>query len=224
MAQKDTWMPLMLNQETSFSGVSKTSYIKPYSPKTSEKIGAQVLNRNSNIVSVNEVNGLQNIRIYFAPQTSTKTIVSAVAAASVFAWIGASDIETYTPPISTYQTESHLSKKIVQFTHSLSKISTNLTWLTDFYKTALNASTAQEIYPLISGIAKLFEEKDYSTVNTIIAQAQLDVMSPTAMTTLVRTTYPARKKLANWDSKVIDVKEKLDILGMDTKKVLRGLI
>lgn len=172
-----------------------------------------------------EIDGSENIRIYFEPQViSTKTIVTAVAAVGAFAWLGLSDIETYTPPVNTYQSESKSQNNVIQFTRYFSKQVEELTWLADFYSTALYANTAKDIYPLISGIAKLFEEKDYSTVNTILAEAQLDILSPTAMITLVRTTYPARKKLDNWDSKVINVKEKLDILGFDTTKTLRGLI
>lgn len=224
IAQKNTWMPLTSNQETFFNGVSKKNYIEHCSPETFRGSRSQIIHKKNNTVSVKEVDGIQNIKIYISPPVSAKTIVTAVATAGVFAWLSASGIETYTPPVNTYQYDDVPSKNVMQFTQYFSKATKELTWLSEFYSTAVDANTAKDIYPLISGIAKLFEDKEYTTVDSILLEAQLEIMSPTAMTTLVRTTYPARKKLANWDAKVIDIKNKLDFLGIDTRKVLRGLI
>lgn len=226
ITQNDTWITSMLNQETSFAGVSKKSYIEPYSLKTSETSINHELFKNSNVVSVKKTNGLKKIQIYLTPQSKTEIFVSvAVAAVGAFIWQGISEEnKTYTPPVNTYQAEVSSTSNVIQYASIVSKVSQNLVWLKNFYENALNANTAKEIYPLISGISDLFKEKKYKTVNDILAEAELDKMSPTAMTTLVRTTYPARNKLSNWNDKVVDIKQKLDLSGVDSKKVLRGLI
>jgi len=69
----------------------------------------------------------------------------------------------------------------------------------------------------------LFKKKDYGSVEEILAIADLDNFSNTAMVALVRTTYPAKDKLNNWTDTVERVRENLVRKGLDAEKLLRGL-
>ncbi len=97
-------------------------------------------------------------------------------------------------------------------------------WLVSFYKAAPLASNATDIYPLISGISSLFGSKDYASVDYILQSAPIETFSLISMITLVRTTFPAKNKLENWNSAVGKVKQIVVARGEDPSKLLRGLI
>lgn len=103
-------------------------------------------------------------------------------------------------------------------------IAAQLGWLAEFYDQHSHASTAEEIFPLISGIGEMFQNKQYGAVDRVLSEAELATLSPTVMITLVRTTYPARKKLDHWSTAVEAVKDQLDSQGLDAKRLLRGLV
>lgn len=99
----------------------------------------------------------------------------------------------------------------------------DLTWLAEFYESAIDAQSAPDIYPLVSGIAEMFRQKDYISVDNILCTAPLNSMSVTAMVTLVRTTYPARNKLTQWSKSLCSIREKLHSNGENAAALLRGL-
>lgn len=106
---------------------------------------------------------------------------------------------------------------------TISTPTADLAWLAEFYEASIDAHSAADIYPLISGIAKVFKQKDYTSVDNILSTAPLNSLSVTAMVTLVRTTYPARSKLQEWDNSLHAIREKLISLGENSNSLLRGL-
>jgi len=215
-------MHLTSNQETSFNGALKNNFIETLSPRKFEQTPS--LKSNENLVSIKEVDNLKNIEFYFSSQSATRTLVTAaVVMVGAFTWSNDTQIETFESPTSVFQNVIENEDK-TQYISLFTKISQELTWLRDFYKTALMADTAKDIYPLITGISDLFSNKKYDIVDKILDQAELGKLSPTAMTTLVRTTYPARQKLSNWNRTVLNVKNVLEESGLDANKILRGLV
>lgn len=97
-------------------------------------------------------------------------------------------------------------------------------WFEQFKMTADSADTVEKIYPLVSGIADLFTESAYGEVDSLLADPEIDRFSDTALVTLVRTTFPARAKLTNWASCLEQVRSILEARGLDSEKLLRGLL
>lgn len=104
------------------------------------------------------------------------------------------------------------------------RVSDNISWLNDFYKSASSVSKAKEIYPLVSGIRKLFANQDYSTVDNILIEMDHSKLSHTAMVAFITSTFPARDKLENWHLSVERVKLSLEKDGLDADNILQGLI
>ncbi|TKE96210.1 hypothetical protein FCV61_16250 [Vibrio sp. F12] len=99
-----------------------------------------------------------------------------------------------------------------------------LPWLKDFYDIGNSAHTAKEVLPLISGIKRLFSEKQYSTVSDILLEMEVNKLSPTAMIAFISAAYPARNKLSSWSLAVDKVKASLTIHELDADEILKGLI
>lgn len=115
---------------------------------------------------------------------------------------------------SVYNFKEHKKQPKEKCSHS---------WFNDFCNHAASVEKPAEIFPLVQGIATLFKKKDYGSVEEILAIADLDNFSNTAMVALVRTTYPAKDKLNNWTDTVERVRENLVRKGLDAEKLLRGL-
>lgn len=132
-------------------------------------------------------------------------------------------VKVSTPSFYT-DLESTGRDKITKITALRTAISAELDWLGEFYSKHSQASKAEEIFPLVKGVGEMFQKRQYGLVDRILNEAELDALSPTVMITLVRTTYPARKKLNKWSSAVGAVKDQLDSQGLDSKRLLRGLV
>ena len=97
-------------------------------------------------------------------------------------------------------------------------------WLTELYQIGEDAISAEDIQSAVSGITDLFISKDYSSVDTILAQLEVDKLSALSLVTIARSTFPARDNLQNWDRAITRISEQLEVLGKKPSKALRGLI
>jgi hypothetical protein len=79
---------------------------------------------------------------------------------------------------------------------------------------------AHEIYPLIAAVGEAFCEGDYKSVDYLLDSVSLDNLNELSMMCLLRTTYPARKKLGNW----IALRDKCAALLPNPQRSLRGLM
>lgn len=103
-------------------------------------------------------------------------------------------------------------------------VSSKLPWLKSFYENAGTANSAKQILPLISGIKGLFFEKEYSLVDDILFEMEINKLSHTAMVAFISAVYPARHKLSSWALSVDKVKLALLHDDLDPNDILQGLI
>lgn len=225
MALEATWTPSTLNRETSSNGAFQKLYSKHLSRKTSSPVVEFVEHKSSS--ERIPVSDFQKVVLPRPNKVITSAATVAAAAAAIFAWVdgGAVTESSRSSYDAGYSIWGHSSKaiSITKFADGF-ELYEKLPWLADFYEEAATAKTAKSIYPLVSGISKLFGSKDYETVDRLLQHAPLDRLSPTALATLVRTTYPAKSKLNNWTSTVQAVYNKLDSQGLDASRILRGLV
>jgi len=80
-----------------------------------------------------------------------------------------------------------------------------------------------DIYPLISGITKLFKSKKYTDIDTILAAAPINSLSVLHMVSLIRTTYCAKTKLNQWKITLDNIHRELAFRGENASALLRGL-
>lgn len=146
-------------------------------------------------------------------------LASPVPVEADFGWVEP-DVET----TSVYYLTPTLMSIADRYLGMMGALEASIPWLSDFYACSAQAATASDIYPLVSGVSALFRKKEYNTVDRLLSEVNLEKLSPTAMVTLVRTTFPARDKLESWNKTVVTIKDQLDSKGLDSANLLRGLV
>lgn len=126
--------------------------------------------------------------------------------------------EQYNPSVHSIQSDKKLQRVVL-----FNRVSDNLPWLNEFYKSAFEVSKAKQIYPLVSGIRELFAKQEYSMVDDILLEMDHTKLSPTAMVSFITATYPARNKLNNWSLSLERVRMFLISDGLDADNILEGL-
>lgn len=103
-------------------------------------------------------------------------------------------------------------------------VAQHLPWLSAFYSVSKYANKAKEILPVISGIKELFAKHEYSVVDDILLELEINKLSHTAMIAFISAAYPARDKLYAWSLAVGKVKAALSKDGLNPDDILKGLI
>lgn len=86
-----------------------------------------------------------------------------------------------------------------------------------------NAHTAKEVLPVVRGVKKLISSKQYTILNNILLNINIDNISSTAKVSFISSAFPVRNKLKNWDIVINDIKNSLYRQGLDADYILKGL-
>ena len=86
-----------------------------------------------------------------------------------------------------------------------------------------DASTAEEIYPIVEYLHELLADKKYSDVDDFLMNAPITDFSLTSLCCIMRTTFSMQRHLDKWGYTLHKVSEELLLRGEDSAKHLRGL-
>jgi len=99
-----------------------------------------------------------------------------------------------------------------------------LPWLMEFNQVSHEAQNAADIQPFVSGLSDLFINNKYEIVNAIIEELDYSNMSVLSLVAVARSTFQAKNKLSSWTQAIGLIVGRLNALGLNHTKVLRGIV
>jgi hypothetical protein len=113
---------------------------------------------------------------------------------------------------------SHVVESSVEYS-----INDSIPWLKEFYAQSENVDKAEDIQGVVSGLTDLFIEQKYDVVDAILNELKVDELSVLGMVVFARSTYRAQEYLPSWNKAISKIRQQINHIGMDDKKVLRGI-
>lgn len=80
------------------------------------------------------------------------------------------------------------------------------------------------IVDIIHSLNTLLKNRDFDRINTVLACANPQLLTPEKMIALARTTYAVRDNLPCWHNFVASLVPELDRRGMNAKELLIGFV
>lgn len=95
-----------------------------------------------------------------------------------------------------------------------------LEWIEDLYS---DETPRGKVVVMAASFMALLQQKDFATIDSILAGVDWDRLSPVAICGMVRYPFAAREHLANWVPAVQKAYDELARRGLDADQIMMGL-
>lgn len=100
----------------------------------------------------------------------------------------------------------------------------NLEWFGQIHSGAAQPAPAKAMIACYVGVQELVRTGNYSTIDTLLAGADVNKLPPEAIVGLLRYSAASKQRLAQWHVFLEKAKAELPKRGFDYRKTLAGLI
>ena len=102
--------------------------------------------------------------------------------------------------------------------------SLDLSWYKKATEPTKSPLKPSDLTPIITGLTNLLKAGYFAELDRLLMSFDIKKVAPEIMVTILRTTFPARRKLLrNWSKLLKDVRAELFVRKLDADKILRGL-
>lgn len=106
----------------------------------------------------------------------------------------------------------------------LRKLLQEAPWTKDFFKNARHLDKAKQLLPYYESINKLLFDKRFDTCDRFFSLIDVSNLSDVLLIGILRLTVMWKDNFKNWDVLLHDAKKQLDLRGLDSTRLLRGLL
>lgn len=97
-------------------------------------------------------------------------------------------------------------------------------WIKKFFLHSKELNSIHDIYPYYSKLSDVLIERDFVSYDNILEEIKIKELNPLLMLSLLRLSFMYKEEIKNWEIFLSKSKEELELRGLNSQRLLQGLL